>query len=81
MFTALLSELDPLTGPRPPAGSVFADAVEVIGACVAAARRRLGVMGAVSPWQLVAAGTAGRLLAPAGPEESVNTSWLLGVAG
>ena len=46
---------------------MFADAVEVIGACAAAARRRLGVVGAVSPWQLASAVTGGRLLAPAWP--------------
>jgi hypothetical protein len=32
VFTALLSELDPLTGPLPPAGSGLSDAVEAIGA-------------------------------------------------
>ena len=64
VFTALLVELDPLHGPIRPAGTVFADAVEVVGAVVAAARRRLGVVGAVSPWQLASAVTDGRLLAP-----------------
>jgi hypothetical protein len=43
-------------------GSVFADAVEVLGVCAAAARRRLGVLGAVSAWQLASAVTDGRLL-------------------
>ena len=43
---------------------MVADAVEVVGACAAAARRRLGVVGAVSPWELAAAVTDGRLLAP-----------------
>jgi hypothetical protein len=42
---------------------VFADAVEMVGAVVAAARRRLGMVGAVSPWQLASAVTDGRLLA------------------
>ena len=78
LFTALLAELDPLFGPLPVHGSVFADAVEVIGLCAAAARRRLGVIGAVSAWQLVSAVTDGRLLAPAGTTEWINTSWPLG---
>jgi hypothetical protein len=62
LFTALLVQLDPLTGPLPSHPSVFADAVEVIGGCAGAARRRLGVIG-VSPWQLASAVTNGRLLA------------------
>lgn len=81
MFTALLVELDPLSGPLPVHGSVFADGVEVIGACAAAARRRLGVIGTVSAWQLASAVSAGRLLAPGGSAESINTSWLLGTVG
>jgi hypothetical protein len=80
VFTALLAELDPLTGPTRPAGSLFADGVEVIGGCAAAARRRLGVVGAVSAWQLASAVSGGRLLSPAGPVESINTSWPLGAA-
>lgn len=63
VLTGLLVQLDPLTGPLPVRRSVFADAVEVVGVCAAAARRRLGVVGAVSPWQLAAAVTCGRLLA------------------
>jgi hypothetical protein len=74
MFTALLAELDPLTGPLTPAGSGVADAVEAVGAMAAAARRRLGVVGAVSPWQLAAAVTGGRMLAPAGSAGWINTS-------
>lgn len=62
VFTSLLAQLDPLQSPLRPAGSAFADAVEVVGAVVAAARRRLGMVGAVSPWQLVSAVTDGRLL-------------------
>jgi hypothetical protein len=81
VFTALLVELDPLSGPIPVHRSVFADAVEVIGACAAAARRRLGVIGAVSAWELVSAVSGGRLLALAGAVESINTGWLLGAAG
>jgi hypothetical protein len=78
VFTALLVELDPLCGPLPAHGWVVADAVEVVGACAAAARRRLGVIGVVSAWQLASAVTNGRLLASAGPVESINTSSPLG---
>lgn len=81
LFTALLAELDPLSGPLQPTGSIFADAVEAIGGCVAAARRRLGVVGAVSAWQLASAVTAGRLLAPVRSTEWINTSWPLGMLG
>jgi hypothetical protein len=63
VFASLLTQLDPLQSPLLPAGSAFADAVEVVGAVVAATRRRLGVVGAVSPWQLASAVTEGRLLA------------------
>jgi hypothetical protein len=77
-FTSLLVQLDPLTAPLPAYPSVFADAVEVVGACAAGARRRLGVVGAVSPWQLAAAVTAGLLLAPGLSTVSINTSRPLG---
>ena len=53
----------------------------MIGACAAAARRRLGMVGAVSPWQLASAVTGGRLLAPAWPGRWINTSRPLGAAG
>ena len=43
---------------------MFADAVEAVGASWLRRRRRLGVVGAVSPWQLASAVTDGRLLAP-----------------
>jgi len=74
LFTALLVQLDPLTGPLTSHPSVFADAVEVVGGCAGAARRRLGVVGAVSPWQLACAVTNGRLLAAPAPTELTNTS-------
>lgn len=80
MFTALLVQLDPLCGPLPTHPSVFADAVEAVGACAAAAHRRLGVMGAVSPWQLAAAVTGGRLLAAGLTTVLINTSRPLGGA-
>jgi hypothetical protein len=65
VFTALLVQLDPLAAALPVHAALFADAVEVIGGCAAAARRRLGVVGAVSAWQLASAVTGGRLLSPA----------------
>jgi hypothetical protein len=80
VFMALLVQLDPLTGPLPSHPGVFADAVEVIGGCAAAARRRLGVVGAVSPWQLAAAVTNGLLLAAARRQQLSNTNWPLGGA-
>lgn len=81
VFTALLVQLDPLTPPLPVRPSVLGDALEVIGACAAAARRRLGVLGAVSPWQLAAAVTGGRLLVGGLTTASINTSRPLGNAG
>ena len=67
VFTRLLVELDPLTGPVPVRPSGLADAVEAIGACASAARRRLGApvggsVDGVSPWQVAAAVSEGRLL-------------------
>ena len=81
LFTGLLVELDPLSGPIAPAGSVFTDAVAALGAAAAAARRRLGVVGAVSAWELGSAVTGGRLLAPRLPAGSINTSWPWAAAG
>jgi hypothetical protein len=80
VFMALLVALDPLTGPLPVYPSVVADAVETVGACAAAARRRLGVIGAVSPWQLAAAVTGGRLLVAGLASVPINTSRPLGDA-
>ncbi len=81
VFTALLVELDPLTGPIAPRGSLFADVVEVIGAVAAAARRRLGVVGAVSAWQLASAVTGGRLLVQVSRPEWINTNSPLDATG
>jgi hypothetical protein len=78
VFTGLLVALDPLTGPLPLHRSVFADAVEVVGVCAGAARRRLGAVGAVSPWQQAAAVTNGCLLVAGLATVSINTSWPLG---
>ena len=74
VVTSVLARLDPVHGPIGPARSVFADAVEAVGVVAAAARRRLGVVGAVSPWQLVSAVTDGRLLAPALTVAVANTN-------
>jgi hypothetical protein len=78
MFTALLVQLDPLAASLPACPSLVADAVEAVGVCAAAARRRLGVMGAVSPWQLASAVAGGRLLAVGLSAVSINTSRPLG---
>ena len=56
-------ELDPVLGPVVPRRSRLADAVEALGLAVAALTRRLGVL-AASSWQVIAALTGGRLLAP-----------------
>jgi hypothetical protein len=72
--TGLLVRLDPLAGALPTHPTLIADAAEAIGACAAAARRRLGVLGAVSPWQLASALTVGLLLAVAPRSEVINTS-------
>ena len=60
-FTRLAMDLDPEPEPIQSGGSVFGDAVEVIGLAAAAAMRRFGPRPA---WQFVAAASAGRLLAP-----------------
>lgn len=78
IFTVLLVQLDPLTGPLPVHSSVLAGAVEAVGACAAAARRRLGVVGAVSPWQLASGVTGGRLMAARLTTVLINTSRPLG---
>jgi len=85
LFTALLHELDPLAGAVPPAGSPFAAAVAAVGAAAAGACRRLGAAGVGgvvtrSPWQVAAAASGGRLLAPAPPTVTANTSWLWAAA-
>jgi hypothetical protein len=74
MFTALLCALDPDPSELAPVGSVFADAVTAIGAAVAAVGRRWGRARSVSVWEVAAAVTNGRLLAPVLPMEWINTS-------
>lgn len=61
LFTGLLFALDPeADGPRP-AGSLFADAVEVIGLAAAAAVRMFGPRPA---WQFASSASSGLLLCP-----------------
>lgn len=75
VFTALAASLvtDP---PLPaPAGSPAADAVAAVAAAAVAAARVPGV-GTVARWQLAAAVTCGRLLAPSWPARVANMSWL-----
>jgi hypothetical protein len=74
VLVALLVQVDPLTGPPPVRGGVFADAVEVVGSLGSAARRRLGVVGAVSAWQAAAGATDGLMLSPARSWEPINTN-------
>jgi Domain of unknown function (DUF6431) len=63
LATRLAYQTDPELGTIPPRRSVLADAVEALGQAAAALTRRLGRL-AASPWQLIAAFTGGRLLAP-----------------
>ena len=72
LFTGLLFVLDPEADGARPAGSLFADAVEVIGLAAAAAVRMFGPRPA---WQFASSASRGLLLGPvwsAGP--SANTS-------
>lgn len=62
-FTVLLHALDPEAGPITVRGSVFADAVEVVGLAAGAAARRFGPG---PPWQFVASASNGLLLGPVG---------------
>jgi len=72
LFTGLLFVLDPeADGPRP-AGSLFTDAVEVIGLAAAAAVRMFGPRPA---WQFASSASSGLLLGPVLPEGRLgNTS-------
>ena len=76
-FTSLAAALDPLAAMPDPTASPGGDAVAALLAATAAVTRRWGaaVVG-LSPWELAAAVTGGRLLAPPGGGESINTSWL-----
>jgi Domain of unknown function (DUF6431)/Homeodomain-like domain len=66
-FGVWAHRLDPMLGPVTPAGSLVADAVEVIGVAARAASLRLGPR---PPWSWASALTVGGLLA------NTNTPWL-----
>jgi hypothetical protein len=74
-FTQVVCALDPDPLLPAPAGSPAGDAVAAIVAAAAAAGRRWGG-GALtlSPWELAAAVTGGRLLVPGSSVEVINTS-------
>lgn len=74
-FTTLLCELDADPPVPEPAGSQMADAVEaILAAAGAVGRRWRGLALGLSPWEVAAAVTQGRLLGP-GPSMGVgNTS-------
>lgn len=61
LFTRLLHDLDPEAGPVLPRGSLFADAVEVLGRAAAAGVRRLAPR---PPWEFASRASAGLLLGP-----------------
>jgi Homeodomain-like domain len=74
-FTTLLCELDPDPPVPEPAGRAVADAVAaIIAAAGAVGRRWPGLLVGLSPWELAAAVTAGRLLWPGITVEVHNTS-------
>ena len=74
-FTGVLCALDPDPLLPAAAGSPAADAVAVIVAAAGAVVRRWGAEAlALSPWELAAAVTGGRLLAPGAVAEVINTS-------
>lgn len=73
LFTCLLLALDPEASRLLPTGSVFADAVEVLGQAAAAAVVRLSPIG---PWEFASRATGGLLLAP--PALSDSTGWVMG---
>ena len=68
-FTVLVDALDPEVGPVVARGSVFADAVEVIGVAAAAAARRFGPRPA---WQFASRVSGGLLLGPVGSGSGVG---------
>jgi hypothetical protein len=61
-FTVLLHALDPMAAPITVSGSVFGEALEVLGLAAAAAARRFGPR---PPWQFASFASAGLLLGPA----------------
>jgi hypothetical protein len=73
VFTRLLCDLDADPAVPGAAPSVFADAVAVISGVFTAAVGRFATF-TVSAWELAAAVSGGRLLAPGWPPVSINTS-------
>jgi hypothetical protein len=75
LFTGVLCALDDDPPRLEPAGSLFADAVAAVAAAAGALGRRWGgLVLTVSVWEVAAALTHGRLLAPVLPVELTNTS-------
>ncbi len=68
LFTGLLHMLDGSAAAVPATGSVFADALEVLGLAAAAAARLFGPR---PPWQFASSASGGLLL---GPAVAANTS-------
>ena len=68
LFTGLLHALDPGVGAVVPTGSVFGDALDVLGLAAAAAARLFGPRPA---WEFAASASGGLLL---GPGRAANTS-------
>ncbi len=78
-FTTVVCALNPDPLLPVPAGSPAGDAVAaivaaIVAAAAAAGRRWGGGALALSPWEMAAAVTGGRLLAPGLAVEAINTS-------
>ncbi|HYY79896.1 MAG TPA: helix-turn-helix domain-containing protein [Actinomycetes bacterium] len=74
-FTMLLCELDPDPEVPEPAGSAVADAVvAILAAAGAVGRRWPGLVFGLSPWEVAAAVTGGRLLGPGSAVGVRNTN-------
>ena len=72
LFTGLLHVLDPEAAGVGPTGSLFADAVEVVGLAAAASVRMFGPR---PPWQFASSASSGLLLGPVLPVgQFANTS-------
>ena len=72
LFTVLLHELEASAPAVPVTGSVFADALQVLGLAAAAAARLFGPRPA---WQFASAASGGLLLSPSSlPRTAANTS-------
>jgi hypothetical protein len=72
VFTVWLRVLDPDPVMPDPGGGAWADAMIAISLATTAAARRFVLT--VSPWEVAAAVSGGRLLAPGWPAEWINTS-------